>query len=78
MRLKFKLPFPIVLEDKNEATLPPFDGQPISEPQMGCPVSGVLRVGQLSTSLMERRAVGGSPHLRHHCTAPRSAGLTSP
>ena len=45
MRLKFKLPFPIVLEDKNEATLPPFDGQPISEPQMGCPVSGELDPG---------------------------------
>ena len=45
MRLKFKLPFPIVLEDKNEAALPPFDDQPISEPQMSCTVSGELDPG---------------------------------
>ena len=45
MRLKFKLPFPIVLEDKNESAPPALDDQPISEPQMGGATNHELEPG---------------------------------
>ncbi|XP_043202240.1 zinc finger protein 771-like isoform X1 [Amphibalanus amphitrite] len=45
VRLKFKLPFPIVLEDKNDVAPPPFDDQPIGEPQMGSAANAELEPG---------------------------------